>query len=268
MDYFKSNGGGTIVDNCSIGLRANGQADYLEELSQSTGVKIVAGSGFYVSGSQSQSTLHMSVETLCEKLRQDLLVGMDGTNIKCGCIGEVGCSWPITDFEKKSLVSTAIVQEETGAPVIIHPGRDSRCPEEIFRVFQEAGGRVSNTVMSHLDRTLLTKESLLEFASLGSYCEFDLFGIEVSLYQLDELIPMPSDAQRMESLRCLIQEGYGDKIVVAHDIHTKHRLMKYGGHGYSHILLNIVPIMKSRGFHPEDVRKILYTNPASWLTFH
>nr|XP_042913050.1 phosphotriesterase-related protein [Parasteatoda tepidariorum] len=45
MDYFKSNGGGTIVDNCSIGLRANGQADYLEELSQSTGVKIVAGSG-------------------------------------------------------------------------------------------------------------------------------------------------------------------------------------------------------------------------------
>ncbi len=45
-----------------------------------------------------------------------------------------------------------MAQTELGAPVIIHPGRDPRAPQEIVRVLQEAGGDVSRTVMSHIDR--------------------------------------------------------------------------------------------------------------------
>ena len=36
---------------------------------------------------------------------------------------------------------------------------------------------------------------------------------------------MPSDAQRIKLLSGLIQEGYGDRLLVSHDIHTKHRLV-------------------------------------------
>lgn len=68
-------------------------------------------------------------------------------------------------------------------------------------------------------------------------------------------------------LSFLVKEGYEDRIVIAHDIHTKNRLTKYGGHGYSHILRNIVPKMLSRGISQNQVDKILIDNPKQWLTF-
>ena len=73
--------------------------------------------------------------------------------------------------------------------------------------------------------TIADRETLLEFASLGSYCEWDLFGVETSHYMLDSGFDMPSDAQRLRCIHWLIDEGYGDKVVVSHDIHTKHRLV-------------------------------------------
>ena len=37
---------------------------------------------------------------------------------------------------------------------------------------------------------------------------------------------MVSDAQRIQKIKLLIQNGYLDKILMSHDIHTKHRLVR------------------------------------------
>jgi hypothetical protein len=73
--------------------------------------------------------------------------------------------------------------------------------------------------------TLYKDDQLLEFAALGSYCQFDLFGNECSLYQINPTADMPSDAQRIDKILQLIEEERSDRILVAHDIHTKHRLV-------------------------------------------
>ena len=39
-------------------------------------------------------------------------------------------------------------------------------------------------------------------------------------------LDMPSDAQRVHRIRGLVEEGYEDRLVVSHDIHTKHRLVR------------------------------------------
>ncbi|XP_076440280.1 N-acetyltaurine hydrolase-like [Babylonia areolata] len=265
MKDYKSLGGQGIVENSSTGLGRD--VAFLQKLSTVTGVHIVAGSGFYVDGFQTESTKQMSVEALAAQTRENICSGADGTDICCGVIGEVGCTWPLTDFEKRSLRSAAAVQSELGSPVIIHPGRNPEAPHEIMRIFLESGGIAEKTVMSHLDRTFLSTEKLLEFAKLGCYCEYDLFGIEVSHYQLCKEVDMPSDAQRIAFIRALLDSGYGRRVLVAHDIHTKHRLKKYGGHGFTHILENVVPKMKQRGFTEEEVKVILNHNPAEWLTF-
>lgn len=70
-----------------------------------------------------------------------------------------------------------------------------------------------------------TDSDLLELASLGCYCEYDMFGIEVSHYQLNDYIDMPSDAERIRRIRVLVEEGFGHQVVIGHDIHTKHRLV-------------------------------------------
>lgn len=71
----------------------------------------------------------------------------------------------------------------------------------------------------------MDSERVLEFAKLGAYCQYDLFGTECSFYQLHEQFDMPSDAQRMDKIVELVNEGYEDRVLMSHDIHTKHRLV-------------------------------------------
>ena len=70
--------------------------------------------------------------------------------------------------------------------MIIHPGRNPRAPFEILDVLEQAGADISRTAMSHLDRTISNVDELLRLAERGCYLEFDLFGIEVSNYQVGE----------------------------------------------------------------------------------
>ena len=62
-------------------------------------------------------------------------------------------------------------------------------------------------------------------------------------------------------------DGFGDRIVIAHDICTKHRLVKYGGHGWAHIVEHIGPGLIRKGLSKEAVHAILVDNPARALTF-
>ncbi|XP_006159813.1 phosphotriesterase-related protein isoform X2 [Tupaia chinensis] len=148
--YFKAKGGGALVENTTSGISRDVKT--LKWLAEETGVHIIAGAGFYVDATHSSETRAMSVEQLTDVLINEILHGADGTTIKCGVIGEVGCSWPLTESEKKVLQATAHAQAQLGCPVIIHPGRDPRAPFQIIQVLQEAGADISKTVMSHLDR--------------------------------------------------------------------------------------------------------------------
>ncbi|KAM4908252.1 N-acetyltaurine hydrolase isoform 2-T2 [Sylvia borin] len=216
--HFKAAGGGAIVENTTTGIGRD--VNTLKKLAEETGVHIIAGAGFYVDSTHSAQTQAMTVEQLTEIIVDEVLKGADGTNIKCGVVGEIGCSWPLTPSEHRVLQATAQAQSQLGCPVIIHPGRNSDSPFQIIRILQEAGADASKTVMSHLDR-----------------------------------------------IRMLIDEGYEDRILMAHDVHTKNRLMKYGGHGYSHIFKNIVPKMLIRGISQDKIDKILLANPKRWLAF-
>ncbi|XP_061549779.1 phosphotriesterase-related protein isoform X1 [Phycodurus eques] len=262
---YRKAGGGSVVENTTTGIDRD--LPTLRRLAKETGVNIVAGAGYYIDCTHSDDTRKMSVEKLTDVIVSEILYGADGTDIRCGVIGEIGTGWPITDSERKVLRAAAHAQAQLGCPVIIHPGRNSPAPAEVVRVLQEAGGDIGKTVMSHLDRTIFNHAELLDFAEMGSYLEYDLFGVETLNYVFNPDVDMPSDSQRVNALALLVKEGYEDKIVIAHDIHTKDRLSKYGGHGYSHILRNIVPKMLRRGISQTQVDKILVDNPKRWLTF-
>lgn len=48
-----------------------------------------------------------------------------------------------------------------------------------------------------VSRTIFDKKELLEFAQLGCYLEYDLFGTELLNYQLSPDIDMPDDNKRI-----------------------------------------------------------------------
>jgi len=264
MRELKAAGGATVVENTTAGIKRD--LDFLRQVQKESGINVVLGTGYYVDKVHPGDVKAKTIERLADFMRTEIEEGCEGTELKCGAMGELGCSWPLTADEKKVLQAAALVQSGNDAPVIIHPGRDSEAPFEIVRIFQEAGGKTGRTVMSHLDRTLHRDEDILEFAALGCFCEYDLFGIEVSHYQM-AACDMPSDAERIRRVKLLIENGYLKNITLSHDIHTKHRLKAYGGHGYTHILENVVPMLKSRGVTQDQIDIILKDNPKTWLSF-
>ncbi|XP_063363375.1 phosphotriesterase-related protein [Cydia amplana] len=267
VNMFRESGGGTIVENSAEGLDRD--LSFLKRVSTETGVHVVAGTGYYIADTQHDDTLHSTTEEMYQRMLAELMEGCVGDkSIKAGFIGEVASVWPIREFERRAIVAAGEVVEQLGVGVSFHPHRNPDAPAEIIRVYLEAGGRAERAVMSHLDRTLVEEEKLLTFAELGTYCQLDLFGAEVSYYQLAPHGDMPGDARRLQLLRALRDDGRGERCTVSHDIHTKHRLADFGGHGYSHILHNVLPRMKSRGFTPRDIHLVAVENPARWLTIH
>ena len=262
---YKRFGGDTIVEVTTSGISPD--YEFLKEVSKASGVNIICSTGYYLGHTISDDVLSSSIDSLVESMVHDLKIGRNG--IKAGCIGEIGCQYPLADFERKSLVAAAKAQAQVGCALIIHPGRDESSPFEIIDILKNAGADISKTVMSHLDRTFVPNSGKLEeFANYSTcYMEFDLFGMEVSHYQNNLEFDFLSDAQRIQAIKQLIKHGYEDRIVIAHDVHTRHRLLKYGGHGYSHILENVVPKMLDRGITQENIKKILVDNPKRWLAF-
>ena len=53
---------------------------------------------------------------------------------------------------------------------------------------------------------------------------------------------------------------------VSQDICQKTNLTKYGGHGYAHILENVVPMMLRKAMSETDIENVLVHNPARILT--
>ncbi|KAM9574660.1 LOW QUALITY PROTEIN: N-acetyltaurine hydrolase [Guaruba guarouba] len=259
--HFKAAGGGTIVENTTTGIS---DMNTLKKLAEETGVHIIAGAGFYVGSTHSSQTQAMTVEQLTGSIVDEIRNGADGTDIKCGVVGEIGCSWPLAQSEHRVL-QAAVAQSQLGCPIIIRPGRHSDSPFQLIHTLQEAGADASKTVMSHLDRTIFDTKKLLEFADFG--LEYDLFGTEFLHHHFHPKIDMPSDNDRITRIRMLVDEGYEGRILIAHDVHTKNRLMKYGGHGYSHILKNIASKMLIRGISRDRIDKMLLANPKLWLTF-
>lgn len=260
VHLFKRLGGGTIVENSTIGLRTSLD---LKKLSMETGVLVVAGAGYYLGQTQQNQVLSKTTEMMYETILHDF----KSDDLKCGVIAEAASDWPISDFERNAIVASAKAQQTLKCGVSFHPARNLEAPFEIVRYYLEAGGDAKKCVMSHLDRTLLrNEEKLFELAEMGVYTQFDLFGVECSYYQLNPVFDMPSDGDRINMVIKLVREGRRKQVLMSHDIHTKHRLTHFGGHGYHHIITNVLPRIKAKGLSQEDVDTIVKHNPAEWLT--
>ncbi|MCJ7790125.1 MAG: hypothetical protein MUP69_08090 [Candidatus Atribacteria bacterium] len=263
---FKNEGGGTIVDVSNRSFARDPSA--LSRISRATGLNIIMGAGYFVSEASTE-IYQLSEKILENEFIKEVIEGVDNTGIKVGVIGELGCSWPLKRGEKKVLSAAARVQKITGIPISIHPGQHPDSPFEILDILISVGAKPEHIIIGHLERTLLTYESMEKFAKTGCYMEFDAFGKEgyfSAATKTDLSVDIPNDHYRINMIIQLMQEGYGDQILVSQDICTKDMLNLYGGYGYAHILKRAVPIMRLKGMSEKDIMKVLKDNPQKVFT--
>jgi phosphotriesterase-related protein len=264
---FKRAGGGTLVDMGNNGLCRDSEG--LARVSRAADVHIVMGSGYYVGGSHPEEIGRQSVEDLTNEMVRDLTVGVDGTGIRSGVLGEIGCSHPLKESEVKVLEAVAGAQRITGAPVNIHPGRSQSAPMEIIDLFRGFGGDISRTAMSHLsNRHGLDVDLTLELARTGCYIEYDSFGnFQNPIVLPEKTFFALSDWQRIECVQELIEHGYLDRLLISHDVFNKTDLHRYGGFGYDYIPKTVIPMMHMNGVSDEEVHAMLVENPKRFLQF-
>ena len=281
---FKKAGGGTIVEQTPINM---GRAPVkLLRVAQATGLNIIMSSAYYREtqlvldsgknggwvakrfGSYPQTYISSATEEdLAGDFVRDITVGVDDTGVRAGFIGEIGCSWPLTDNERKVLYAAAMAQQQTGALITIHPGFYEDSPLEIIKVLADAGADISHTVMSHMSISVGTHHTRCKLAETGCYLEWDLFGWDAVFPQQPTPIDIPSDQGRIRQIIQFIDEGYLNQILISHDICARIRLARFGGSGYAHILTNIVPIMRQKGMTEEQIHTIMVENPKRAFTF-
>lgn len=265
LQGMRRDGGETLVDLSCGGLHPDPLG--LRRVSEASGVHIVMGCGYYVDEYQDAANRERTVDEFAAEMIDQVQVGAWDTEVRSGIIGEIGCQVPWTELEKRVMGAAIVAQQETGAALSVHPGRHPDQPQEIADFIRARGGDLSRAVISHVDRTIFDEDRLFRLADTGVVIELDLFGMETSYYKLNESIDMPNDAQRLRTLRGLIERGHLGQIAISQDICFQTRLSCNGGHGYGHIFRNVVPMMRRRGFADAEIDTILRATPRRLLTF-
>ena len=267
VERFVDAGGGTIVELSVTGMHSKPEA--IRALSEATGAKIVKGAGYYIQASHPGSVASQSVEELAAVLIGEVTVGIEGTTVRAGILGELGVSNPFHPDEEKVLRAAVLTHQETGVPISIHPGMADEVLLKIVDVLLDAGASPEHVILGHLDCFGFSRETRLKVADAGFYLAFDNFGHTriMPTQMLGKDLLHPSDGVRLDDLRFFIDAGYGERILVGHDLFWKHDMASYGGHGLSHFQRNIVPIMRNIGFDEAEIAAVTRLNPAKVLTF-
>jgi len=280
ISRFHRAGGDTVVDLTP--KHTGGDPERIRAVGRETGVQFIHGTSFYTRAAHPKRLDSMDEAEIEAEFVSDVRDGIGDTDVRAGIVGEIGVSGTIHDAEEKVLRAGARAALRTGAPVNVHPpgGKPDMPPDnrldgsyarsrwalEVMDILEAEGLPPERVVMSHMDATLFEDvEYQKQLADRGTVLEFDLWGNENYMAAYGD--GYPSDEWRIETVLELIDEGYADQLVFAHDICFKVLRRKYGGFGYGHILENVVPRLRRRGVERDVIDRILVDNPRRVLTF-
>jgi len=257
---FKKAGGKTIVDATPADTGRDPIA--LKRISNVLGINIIAATGFYRKRYHLKKVHSMSMEEISDWMIKEIEVGIDDTGIKAGIIGELGTSEEIDSDEEKVLKSAAKVNKKLGIPVMVHLEPWKRLALDVLKILSNNGANLEKVYLCHLDDNFYDYKYYTNILKTSAYIGFDTFG---ELATLDPVFRCPSDSERIELLLKLIEDGYGEKILLGCDVCRKRQLHKYGGWGYDHFLSNIIPVLRKKGMMEKEIQMLTIENPKNYL---
>lgn len=192
---------GLMVDGTPIDLGRD--ALLLKEVSELSGVKIVASTGFYYL--QSIEFFNNSPQELAKWLIYECENGIDGTDIKPGILKCATGNMGITEDNKKKLSTMGIVQKETGLPLYVHCEHNDDIAFKQLDLLLENGANVDKIIIGH---TAIRPDSNYLESVLKTGC----------YVCMDQCHCYPQNLTAIaDALVKLCQKGYKDKILLSND---------------------------------------------------
>ncbi|ARB20099.1 MULTISPECIES: phosphotriesterase family protein [Enterobacteriaceae] len=259
---FMALGGKTIVD--ATGSASIGRDPLsLYEVARRTGINIVASSGPYLEKFEGEK-LHQQVDILARTIDRELNEGIDGTDIRAGMIGEIGVSPEFTDAEKNGLRAASLAwKDNPDVSINIHmPGWLRRGDEVLDIVLREMGVSPRKVSLAHSDPSGKDLDYQRRMLDRGVWLEFDMIGLDITFPKEGVA---PGVQETADAVSKLIELGYGDQLVLSHDVFLKQMWAKNGGNGWGFVPNVFLGYLSSRGVDAESVKKLCVDNPANLL---
>ncbi len=259
LRLFKAVGGNTMIDCTPDEIGRDPQK--LRDISKRTGVNVIMGCGHYYHKAHFPYVKEATVKQLADEMREDILVGVNGTDIKAGIIGEIGTSSVISEDEKKVLKAAGIVGAETGKAIHVHTDLYTENGFEVLDILEAEGVKPEKICIDHVD-VWLRPDYIKALLNRGAYVEFDNFGKE---FYVSEKERFAYDLERIKLLAELIGSGYTSQILISNDICLKTMWCSYGGNGYSHILRTVKDMALENGISKDVYNSIFTDNVKNFI---
>ena len=227
---------------------------FMLDLMRDTGINVVACTGYYQDAFFPEHVATRSVEQLAQEMVDEILIGIDGTELKAGIIAEIGSSeGVITPFEEKVFIAAARAHNETGRPISTHTSFSTMGLEQLA-LLKTQGVSLARVVVGHCDLKD-NLDNILRMIDLGAYVQFDTIG-KNSYYP---------DEKRIGMLHALRDRGLLNRVMLSMDITRRSHLKGNGGNGYDYLLTTFIPQLRQSGFDLADVDTMLRDNPSQFF---
>jgi predicted metal-dependent phosphotriesterase family hydrolase len=248
---FRDAGGAAIADPTNVGIGRNPAA--LRRISETTGVHVIMGAGWYRERAYPPYIYEEMPDTLADRLVTDLLIGVDGTDVRAGFIGEIGTErGHISPAQERVFRAAARAQRRTGCPIMTHTTHFGELALEQLDLLGEEGVPAESVIISHLGDRVGIKW-FLPIADRGAWLNIDNLGF-VSGYAPLEV--------RADNVVALCGEGFLRQIMLSNDLCLMDQMSAFGGPGYDNVLRAFLPLLRERGLTDEQIRTILVDNPS------
>lgn len=252
MKDLRASGVSNIIEMTNRYMGRNPQ--FMLDLMRDTGINVMACTGYYQDAFFPEHVAARSVEQLAQEMVDEIVIGIDGTELKAGIIAEIGSSeGVITPLEEKVFIAAARAHIETGRPISTHTSFSTMGLEQLV-LLQAHGVDLSRVTVGHCDLKD-NLDNILRMIDLGAYVQFDTIG--KNNYYPDE--------KRIGMLHALRNRGLLNRVMLSMDITRRSHLKANGGNGYDYLLTTFIPQLRQSGFSQADVDTMLRDNPSKFF---
>lgn len=252
MKDLRASGVSNIIEMTNRYMGRNPQ--FMLDLMRDTGINVVACTGYYQDAFFPEHVAARSVEQLAQEMVDEIVIGIDGTELKAGIIAEIGSSeGVITPLEEKVFIAAARAHIETGRPISTHTSFSTMGVEQLV-LLQAHGVDLSRVTVGHCDLKD-NLDNILRMIELGAYVQFDTIG--KNNYYPDE--------KRIAMLHAIRDRGLLSHVMLSMDITRRSHLKANGGNGYDYLLTTFIPQLRQSGFSQADVDMMLRDNPSKFF---
>ncbi|MDT7419874.1 phosphotriesterase-related protein [Citrobacter freundii] len=252
MKDLRALGVSNIIEMTNRYMGRNPQ--FMLDLMRDTGINVVACTGYYQDAFFPEHVAARSLEQLAQEMVDEIVIGIDGTELKAGIIAEIGSSeGVITPLEEKVFIAAARAHIETGRPISTHTSFSTMGVEQLV-LLQAHGVDLSRVTVGHCDLKD-NLDNILRMIELGAYVQFDTIG--KNNYYPDE--------KRIAMLHAIRDRGLLSHVMLSMDITRRSHLKANGGNGYDYLLTTFIPQLRQSGFSQADVDMMLRDNPSKFF---